>query len=177
MEGLGAAASVIAVVDMSAKVASLCTDYFKAVKNARSDIECLQSELASLTIVLRGAERLVKGPDGNKLQTTEELEAALAEASVQLQRLIDELERKHGRTRKVMSRFGIRALKWPFESSEVDSIIQSLDRNQDTISAALMVDNTALNIETQYVYFSRLTVVWFYETTPSPLSSTYLHRP
>ncbi|KAJ3457025.1 hypothetical protein MRS44_014166 [Fusarium solani] len=148
MEGLGAAASVIAVVDMSAKVASLCTDYFKAVKNARSDIECLQSELASLTIVLRGAERLVKGPDGNKLQTTEELEAALAEASVQLQRLIDELERKHGRTRKVMSRFGIRALKWPFESSEVDGIIQSLDRNQDTISAALMVDNTALNIET-----------------------------
>lgn len=53
-----------------------------------------------------------------------------------------------------MSRFGIRALKWPFESSEIDSIVQSLDRNQDTISAALMVDNTALNIETQYVYFS-----------------------
>ncbi|KAI8713795.1 NACHT domain-containing protein [Fusarium sp. LHS14.1] len=148
MEGLGAAASVIAVVDMSAKVASLCTDYFKAVKNARSDIECLQSELDSLTTVLRGTERLVKGPDGNKLQTTEELEAALAGASVQLQRLIDELERKHGRTRKVMSRFGIRSLKWPFESSEIESIVQSLDRNQDTISAALMVDNTALNIET-----------------------------
>ncbi|RTE83636.1 hypothetical protein BHE90_001824 [Fusarium euwallaceae] len=149
MEGLGAAASIIAVVDMSAKVASLCTDYFRAVKNARSDIERLQNELGSLDLVLRGAERLVQGSDGNQLQTTRQLEVVLYEASYQLQQLVDELNDKQGKTRKAMSRFGIRALKWPFESSELDNIIRNLERNRNTISVALNIDNTVLHIETR----------------------------
>ncbi|RSM00386.1 hypothetical protein CEP52_009131 [Fusarium oligoseptatum] len=148
MEGLGAAASVIAVIDMSAKVAALCTDYFNAVKNARSDIGRLQSELASLNVVLTGAERLVKGSGGNNLETTQQLETALDGASSQLKQLTTKLEGKQGKAHKAMSRLGFRAFKWPFERSEVDGIIRGLEKSRDDISMALAIDSTALHIET-----------------------------
>ncbi|KAJ4311649.1 hypothetical protein N0V84_010328 [Fusarium piperis] len=150
MEGLGVAANVIAVIDLSAKVTSACYAYLKAVKNAKTDIERLQGELKNLDVVLRGAERLVKGPESSKLQTMEQLKAALLEASSQLQKLMTRLEDKRGKGHKVMSHLGIRALKWPFESSEVDSIIQGIERNRNSISVALVIDNTALHIKTQY---------------------------
>ncbi|RSL44392.1 hypothetical protein CEP54_014706 [Fusarium duplospermum] len=148
MEGLGVAANVIAVVDLSAKVTSACAAYLKAVKNAKTDIERLQNELRRLDVVLHGAERLVKSPNGSKLQTMEQLEKPLSDASSQLQTLITRLEEKQGKTRRAMSRFGFRAFKWPFESSEVDSIIRGLEKSRDDISMALAIDSAALDIET-----------------------------
>jgi hypothetical protein len=56
-----------------------------------------------------------------------------------------------GSSRKAMRRFGIRAIKWPFESKDVDNIIHNLDKHRATLSTALIVDNTALHISTQYV--------------------------
>ena len=41
MDDLSAAASVIAVIDISTKVASLCYQYSVAVKDAKEDIERL----------------------------------------------------------------------------------------------------------------------------------------
>jgi hypothetical protein len=41
MEGLGVAANVIAVIKLSAKVASVCLDYSRAVKHAAKDIDQL----------------------------------------------------------------------------------------------------------------------------------------
>jgi hypothetical protein len=41
MEAVGSAASIIAVIELSAKVASLCFQYSSAGKNARSDVERL----------------------------------------------------------------------------------------------------------------------------------------
>ncbi|KAJ4178401.1 hypothetical protein NW755_013240 [Fusarium falciforme] len=148
MEGLGVAANVIAVIDLTTKATSACAAYLKAVKNAKTDIERLQSELRNLDVILQGAARLVKGHDGSKLQTMGQLKGALSDASSQLQQLIVKLEDKQGKTRKAMSHFGFRALKWPFESAEVASIIQDMERNRNNISAALVIDNTALQVET-----------------------------
>jgi hypothetical protein len=41
MDGLSGAASIIAVVEISAKVVSLCVQYSVAVKDAKRDIERL----------------------------------------------------------------------------------------------------------------------------------------
>ena len=41
MDGISGAASIIAVVDISAKIASLCFQYSVAVKNAKEDIKRL----------------------------------------------------------------------------------------------------------------------------------------
>ncbi|RSM18537.1 hypothetical protein CDV31_002673 [Fusarium ambrosium] len=146
MEGLGVAASVIAVVQLSAKVGSLCTEYFKAAKNARSDIKRLQRGLGTLNVVLRAAEGLVKGSDGNKLHTTGQLKPALDEAKSQLDQLIDDLRDKPKARKGTHRNFG--ALKWPFKRTEVDTIIQNLERHRDNISMALDIDNTAIHIET-----------------------------
>jgi hypothetical protein len=41
-----------------------------------------------------------------------------------------------------MRRYGIRALKWPFKSKEVDQLLASLDRHERTILLGLQVDQT-----------------------------------
>ncbi|KAF4979066.1 hypothetical protein FDECE_18120 [Fusarium decemcellulare] len=151
MDGLSVAANIIAVVELTAKVASLCVQYSTAVKNARSDIERLQRELNSLEAVLFRARSLAEGPHGAKLQAIQQLQGALDDASSQLLHLSARMEEKlaNSKTRKAMSRFGIRALKWPFESSEIETIIRNLDRNRDALSTALIIDNTVLQIDTK----------------------------
>lgn len=51
-EAVGIAASVNTVIDLSAKFASRCSEYYANVKNARDDIERLQSEAQGLEATL-----------------------------------------------------------------------------------------------------------------------------
>ena len=142
MEAVGSAASIIAVIDLSAKVASLCFQYCSAVKNAPSDVERLQGELERLKTTLQGAQQLLESPNGKRLQTSQGLWDGLIDCSSQLSQLRSRLEKKlnPGSTRKAMSRIGFRALKWPFESKEIDTIIKNLERYRDTLSVGLAVD-------------------------------------
>jgi hypothetical protein len=55
MAAVESAASIIAVINLSAKVASLCLQYYSVVKNARPDVERLQGELERLKTTLQGA--------------------------------------------------------------------------------------------------------------------------
>jgi hypothetical protein len=41
-----------------------------------------------------------------------------------------------------MSRFGFRALKWPFTSKQVDKVVLNLEGYEQTFSLALQVDQT-----------------------------------
>ena len=150
MDGLSAAASVIAVIQISESVASLCSQYLTAVKNAKPNIERLQGELGRLKTVLEGAQQILEGPNGATLRTSQRLRDGLGGCSLQLNELGNRLKEKLnlGKTGKVMSRFGFRALKWPFEKEEVDSIIQILKGYRDTLSAALGID-------TAYIMHSR----------------------
>ena len=142
MDGLSAAASVIAVIQISESVALLCSQYFTVVNNAKPDIERLQGELGRLKTVLEGAQQILESLQGTRLQTSQRLRDSLSGCSLQLNELGKELNDKlnHKKTGKVMSRFGFRALKWPFEKEEVDGFIQILKGYQDTLSAALSID-------------------------------------
>jgi hypothetical protein len=64
--------------------------------------------------------------------------------SSQLTELQTKLEKKlhTSAARRTMSRLGIRALKWPFESKDVNGIITILERYRDVLSAALTIDQT-----------------------------------
>jgi hypothetical protein len=57
MDGISGAASIIAVVDISAKIASLCFQYSVAVKNAKEDIKRLQGKVNDIKDVLREHRR------------------------------------------------------------------------------------------------------------------------
>ena len=140
MEGLGVASSVIAVVELSARVASLCLQYSLAVKDAKNHITRLQGEVKSLEDVLGEVKQLLDGPDGAKLSGSQKLFKALNDCLSQLKTLDKRL--KPGKSRKAMSRIGVRALKWPFKSKEVDKVVMELERCKQTISLALQVDQT-----------------------------------
>lgn len=141
MEGLGAAASVIAVVELAAKIASLCLEYSSAVKNARVDIERLRKHTDNLKTTAEGAQKLLQGLHGPRLETSQNLLEALNNTRLQLGDVATKLEvKRHGRTGRAMRCLGLRALNWPFESKDVDKIIANLQRDQDSFAAALQID-------------------------------------
>ncbi|KAH7012408.1 vegetative incompatibility protein HET-E-1 [Macrophomina phaseolina] len=149
MAEIGAAANIIAAIQLSAKVASLCLEYSRAVKNAKTNTESLQRELNTLETTLQGAQRLLESPNGSRLQTSQRLLDGLYGCKSQLKDMEKKLEEtlNVGRRQKVMSRLGIRALKWPFESRGVNDIITTLRNNRDELTTALNIDQTGLILD------------------------------
>jgi len=140
MEGLGVAANVIAVIDLSAQVALLCFQYLTAVKDAKKDIERLQAEVSKIGDILREVQRLLHGPDGARLSASQQLCNSLKDCFLQLEKLEDQLA--PGKARKAMSHFGLRALRWPFKTKDVEKIVTSLERCKQTFMVAIQVDQT-----------------------------------
>lgn len=138
MEGLGAAASVIAVIELSAKVASACLKYSYAVKHAAKDIDRLQGEVRSLQDVLKNVQQLLDGSNGARLSASLRLSKEIDGCRPELTALDQRLN--PSKAQKAMSRVGFRALKWPFESKAVYEIIGRLERHKQSISLALQVD-------------------------------------
>jgi hypothetical protein len=148
MEAVGAVASIVAIIDLSAKVASLCCGYATAVKNAKSDIERLQQEVSLLKATLEGALQLVETPNDARFQTSKRLRDGLGGCSLQLK----ELEAKLGKwlsprnTCKMMNCFDLRPRKWPFESKDVDDIIKTFEQHRDTMCGGLDIDQTYVGL-------------------------------
>ncbi|RKK39220.1 hypothetical protein BFJ67_g11524 [Fusarium oxysporum f. sp. cepae] len=141
-EALGTASSVIAVVDLSAKVFSLCLQYSREVKNAKDDIKRLCKEVAAFQDTTEKLKALLEGPRGKELKTSQQLVSAIEDGHSTLGRVEQRLRPSTGR--KAMSRFGMRALKWPFESKDVEGTIEKLERCRGNISLALNIDQTVI---------------------------------
>jgi hypothetical protein len=140
MDGLSGAASVIAVIDISAKIIAVCYQYSKAVKDAKDDIGRVQRKVGDITHILKKIERLLDSQDKTRLSTTDGLLDSLSQC---LQELKDmEAKLNPGKSRKIMSRIGLRALKWPFTSKQVDKIVSTLEGFEQAFTLALQVDQT-----------------------------------
>jgi hypothetical protein len=140
MDGLSGAASVIAVIDISAKIASLCYQYSLAVKDAKDDIERVRRKVSDITHILEKIKQLFDSHDKTRLSTTQGLFSSFEQCLKELKNLEAKLD--PGKTRKTMSRFGFRALKWPFTSKQVDKVVLDLEGYERTFSLALHVDQT-----------------------------------
>jgi hypothetical protein len=140
MDGLSGAASVIAVVDLSVKIASLYSQYYKDVKNAKDDINRLLQEVANLTTISTDLAKLLDGPNGTRLKSSQKLSSAVEDSLKKLQKIMKKLDPGVGC--KAMSRFGIRALKWPLSSKDIEETVKDLARCTDSISFALQIDQT-----------------------------------
>jgi hypothetical protein len=79
MDGLSAAASVTGIVDISAKIASLCFQYSVAVKDAKKDIDRLQRTVTDIKNVLEEVKQLLDKQDKTRLLTTHKLSDSLEE--------------------------------------------------------------------------------------------------
>ncbi|KPA40104.1 kinesin light chain 3 [Fusarium langsethiae] len=130
MEGLGVAANIIAVVELSAKVATLCFQYSKDVSSARADIERLRNQVEHLGTTLRATQRLVEENKGLSLHTSQGLTGSFRSCITDLERLEKKLDPNP-----------------PFNSKEVDQLLAGLDRHEKTILLGLQVDQTAILIE------------------------------
>lgn len=137
MDGLSGAASVIAVVDISAKIVSLCYQYSVTVKDAKNDVECIKKKVDDVKRVLEGVKKLLDRPHKARLSTTYDLFMSLEQCLRELGSLKSRLE-----SGKAMSRFGVRALKWPFTSKQVEKIVSSLEAHEHTFTLALQIDQT-----------------------------------
>ncbi|KAH8698504.1 ankyrin repeat-containing domain protein [Talaromyces proteolyticus] len=146
MDGLSAAASVIAVIQITGTVVSLCSDYLKAVKNAKHDIERLQGELIDLSTTLQGAQKLLDSPRASKLETSQGFRGALNDCSLQLKDLEAKLKGKLEAVQIIRS-FKIRSLKWPLESKDVQNIIEIIRKSKHTFVSALNIDQTTLLLD------------------------------
>ncbi|RYP74071.1 hypothetical protein DL771_003260 [Monosporascus sp. 5C6A] len=140
MEGISVATSVIAVVDLSAKVTSLCFQYSTAVANARADIKRLYEQAKSLDMTLQYARRLLEESSNQPLPASRQLVDQLQACEGELERLRTKLE--PSTARKTMRRIGYRALKWPFSSKDTEAIMTALERYQHTIALGLQIDQT-----------------------------------
>jgi hypothetical protein len=148
MEGLGVAASAIAVVELCAKVASLCVQYSRDVTSAKNDTTRLQGEVKSLRDVLGEVEQLLDGPDGAKLSASQKVLEALRDGFSQLKTLDERLN--PGKARKAVSFIGVRALRWPFESKEVDKVIRRSSSSNSGEESGTIAQGSSPNLHRPY---------------------------
>lgn len=142
MDGLSAAASVVAVIQISGHVFDLCRTYYSEVKEARKDIQRLRDEVTSLQDVLTNVADLADAPSPahlSILNLLNQVDGPVQQCQAQLTELAAKLEPGQGKNK--MKQFGLRALKWPFSSKEVEKTVVTIGRHKATFGLALAADH------------------------------------
>ncbi len=137
MDGASAAASVVALLEVSLKVVSLCKEYYSKVKDAKDDINRFRLEFQTFVHILRGLRKLAKDFKTAHIFASQSLVGSITQCQSDLKILEQKLN--PGKHQKTMSRFGMWALRWPFQSSDVEKIMQSLERYKSTFNATLNI--------------------------------------
>jgi hypothetical protein len=139
MAGIGEAASIVAVIQITAQVVKLCGGYLSEVNDARQDIERLRSKALSLQGVLEHAQRIVEDAKSDRLPASNSVLESLKQCVLDLQLLQTKLD--PGKRGKIMKSFGLRAMKWPFTKMEFEKTVEMLDGYTTTFNTALLADH------------------------------------
>ena len=140
MDGLSAAASVIAVIQVSSQIFDLCRTYYLNVKEARQDIDRLRNEVASLQDVLVHVVDLTNDPNASSSRTLDLIsqeDGPLKQCQSELEDLATKLN--PGDSTNKMN-LALRALKWPFKSKEVDKTLAAIGRYKASVVLSLTTD-------------------------------------
>ncbi|MCJ1324911.1 hypothetical protein MMC10_001573 [Thelotrema lepadinum] len=155
MEAVGAVASVIAIVELAAKVGSSCHRYLVAVKSAESDILRLRNETESLKEIVENVYDRSTRKDVATLLSSPAMLRSLNDCSSQLSNVINKLQPQ--KRTKLMNKLKLRELKWPFETQEIDKILGSLQGYKQSISLALQLDQLWVTFPTLATEIGRIT--------------------
>ncbi|KAJ5435561.1 hypothetical protein N7445_006446 [Penicillium cf. griseofulvum] len=145
MDGLSSAASVIAVIQLTGSLVKLCGGYIQEVKDARDQIFTLQRAIAGLQGTLQDLQKFLQSNDGKALPTSSRLVNNIADCLSDLRALEARLDL--GKGKKLMSKMGLRALKWPLKRTEVEGVTQNLERYKSSFLLSLQVDQTSLMVD------------------------------
>ncbi|KAF8535306.1 quinon protein alcohol dehydrogenase-like superfamily [Trichophaea hybrida] len=127
MDPFSLTASIIAVVQISKEILTLCGKYAADVKDAEADIDSLTSEVTAFHDVLNKVKDLAEGPNAAELPTLNTLIPTIGHSLSELKHLKTRLT--PGKREKVMKRVGLSTLKWPFKSGDVNKFIEALERS------------------------------------------------
>lgn len=139
MAGLETAASIIAIINLSAKIAVICTKYIADVKDAKEDVERLEKEIEAVRAIFTSAREPLDNSESSRLSASQNLHNTISNCLSLLEELNDRLQLKN---QKLMRRYGLRALKWPFKTQEVDKFVRILAGHKQTVLVALQIDQT-----------------------------------
>ena len=146
MDPLSITGTLIAVLQVTSAVISICYDYRQGVKNSSREVIQLSDELNSLKDVLDALLHLVeKSASTNpaRLSTFELLaksDGPLLTCQSELERLKAELEPETG-WRAVR-----KSLVWPLKDGEMRKSLGSLERLKSTMQLALSADQATLSL-------------------------------
>src|SRR5436189_3788063 len=141
MDGISAAASILAVIQISGQVINLCRTYYSEVRDASTDIQRLREEITALQNVLTKVADMANTSDSVKLSTLDLLNQPDGPAQQCLTELITLAAKINpGQGKDTMKQFGLRALKWPFSSKEVGRAVTAIGRHKATFNLALAAD-------------------------------------
>lgn len=142
MDGLSAATTIIAVIQVSVQVYDVCRTYYMEVRDARKDIQSLRDEVMSLQDVLINLRDLAEdsvSADLSSLTLVSQENGPLQQCQRDLEELVAKLN--PGQGKNTMRQYGLRALKWPFTSKDVDKVLVTIGRHKATFNLVLAADN------------------------------------
>lgn len=140
MDGVSATANLLTLLEVSLKVVSLCTEYYSKVKEAKDDVNRFLLEFKTFIEILQNLRRLAENSKTAHIFASQSLAGSITQCQSDLQKLQQKLD--PGKRQKTMSRFGMRALRWPFQRSDVELVMINLERYKSTFTATLNVDQT-----------------------------------
>ncbi|MCJ1396082.1 hypothetical protein MMC18_008970, partial [Xylographa bjoerkii] len=146
---LSGVASVIAVIQLTSAIVSICYEYRSSVKHAFSDVVRLTGEVESLGNVLKQLLPLVEQEHAratDRLQTTELLAEPLKKCLAELSEL--EAKLRSGMSGGVLKSIG-QTLIWPLKERDITKILDRLERFKALLCLALTVDHTTLLLAIQ----------------------------
>lgn len=149
-EALGLVASIIAVLQITNTVISVCHDYGAALHGASSELSQVQNEIETLRDVLQTLEPLAKQAElaGPAAGTSLSALFLICGPNSLLEHCLDEVKRLDEKLKSPSwsNRFGpkrkalVQALRWPLKEAETRKILEKLERFKNTLALAVNVD-------------------------------------
>lgn len=139
---LSLAASIAGLISLADVTFKYTYKFVGAAKDAKTDVSALADEINNLGSVLRVLEALASDMEAEGDQFDPTLR------NHYLNHCFKALSRIEMKTKKAIERF-VRSkvdciyqqLKWPFSSSETNSLLDELSRHKETINMALAADS------------------------------------
>lgn len=132
--------TIIAVATTATTILSLLSKYVQDVKNAPEDVERLLKQIEDIHSLLLRIEKIAKSPDSAKLPALEKSFTAIKKTFSDIQELVEKLKPKT--SQRLMSKVGLRALKWPFTKEQMANYIARLESEKASLTLAFQTDST-----------------------------------
>ena len=147
MEVVGAVASIITVIQVTARVVSICYDYQSGIRHCPKDIVKITHELQSLRNILERLADLAQSEDDSPtvaLPTLDSLNNSGGPLEI-CEGELKELEVKLASARGRFKQVG-RAIVWPLMEKDVQKTLSILARQRGLFQLALTADQTTMTL-------------------------------